>query len=160
MEYGDEGVCEDDTCGRALNPGFRCRGTMIKVDGEGCRCHINPPCSSCVDAIYYCSQCGFETEPPYYDPAPLTPAQEAYYRDLWEKQVKSGADWIEYMHSREPVTEFRARSYSHSNASQRIEGRYPPNMTQAEVLKRVEGTFGGRFTRFGYGFFEYIAATD
>jgi hypothetical protein len=39
-------------------------------------------------------------------------------------------------------------------------GTYPPGMTQEEVRKQVDGSFGGRFTEFGNGRFEFIAYTD
>lgn len=26
-------------------------------DGESCSCHINPPCSACVDSILTCTHC-------------------------------------------------------------------------------------------------------
>jgi hypothetical protein len=50
--------------------------------------------------------------------------------------------------------------YSHTNSSQRCEGVYPDGTTKAQILERVKGTFGGRFTHFGNGKFEYIAYTD
>ena len=52
------------------------------------------------------------------------------------------------------------RVYNHSNSSQRCEGVYPEGTSKADVEARVRGTFGGRFTRFGDGKFEYIAYTD
>lgn len=48
----------------------------------------------------------------------------------------------------------------HTNASQICEGTYPEGMTQAEVEKIVEGSWGGRFVHFGGGKFKYIAYTD
>jgi len=39
-------------------------------------------------------------------------------------------------------------------------GVYPEGATSKDVEARVRGTFGGRFTRFGNGEFEYVAYTD
>lgn len=38
-----------------------CPGTLqIKDVSELCSCHINPPCSACVEAPLECSECGIE----------------------------------------------------------------------------------------------------
>lgn len=50
-----EGKEEGNTCNRD-----GCTGEMeYKKDGV-CSCHINPPCSACVDSILTCNECGFE----------------------------------------------------------------------------------------------------
>lgn len=51
-------------------------------------------------------------------------------------------------------------SFSHTNASMIKRGVYPEGMTQDEVRKQVDGSFGGRFEQFGNGTFEFIAYTD
>lgn len=34
---------------------------MISGKSEGCSCHINPPCSACINAGCVCGECGFDT---------------------------------------------------------------------------------------------------
>lgn len=42
-----------------------CQGVMEEVyDDRGCSCHIHPPCSHCVDMVYCCLVCDFETGGP------------------------------------------------------------------------------------------------
>lgn len=53
-----------------------CSGSFKPSPVVGCSCHINPPCSACVNAGYTCDSCGYETAP-----------QEAYEYHLPEKKV-------------------------------------------------------------------------
>ena len=53
---------EGSTC-----PNAGCNGTMKPSEIVGCSCHINPPCSACVDAGYECVECGWESNP-YEEP--------------------------------------------------------------------------------------------
>lgn len=48
----------------------------------------------------------------------------------------------------------------HSNSSQLCRGVYPEGMTKEQIEPHVKGSFGGRFTAFGGGKFEYVAYTD
>lgn len=54
------------------------------------------------------------------------------------------------------------RIFTHTNSSQLVIGTYDMDagVTKEEVEAQVKGTFGGRFTRFGQGRFEYVAYTD
>jgi hypothetical protein len=63
------GSREGDICNRIAPPdedaplGFRpkpCPGTLQFGDVEGCRCHISPPCNSCVNNPLICDTCGEE----------------------------------------------------------------------------------------------------
>ena len=49
---------------------------------------------------------------------------------------------------------------NNSSSSQICRGVYPEGTTREEVLKLVNGTFGGRFNYFDDGKFEYVAYTD
>jgi hypothetical protein len=50
----DEGqLCRRDGC---------CARIEIKPT-ENCLCHINPPCSGCVEAPLWCPDCGWEAQP-------------------------------------------------------------------------------------------------
>lgn len=56
----DIGLVEGDVCNRE-----GCKGVMREQETDTCcSCHINAPCSHCVDAIYECFECGEETDPP------------------------------------------------------------------------------------------------
>lgn len=38
-----------------------CIGIIDEYEGEGgCTCHINPPCSYCVDSRAYCPECSWD----------------------------------------------------------------------------------------------------
>ncbi len=38
------------------------KGVMILGEVENCSCHIDPPCSACVDNLLICNACDFEEE--------------------------------------------------------------------------------------------------
>ena len=38
-----------------------CNGKLDLAPSKNCSCHINPPCSSCVDAGLVCNACGWES---------------------------------------------------------------------------------------------------
>jgi hypothetical protein len=40
-----------------------CDGIINEIEvGDGCSCHINPPCSYCCNLNQYCDECGWENE--------------------------------------------------------------------------------------------------
>lgn len=39
-----------------------CKGIMEYIRQGACSCHINPPCSACVEAPLMCPLCGAEVE--------------------------------------------------------------------------------------------------
>lgn len=128
-----------------------CIGTIstdAPADHEhGCSCHINPPCGFCTTDWAHCDECGWKaSDDDNYIPVPTEYA--ALYVMERVKPRPLDPRKIDY------------RTTSHSNASQKVTGVYPDGVTRAEVEARVCGTFGGRFTSFGNGKFEYIAYTD
>jgi len=57
-EYTKEhGYEEGDVCNRD-----GCKGMIEAAEVENCSCHINPPCSACVDAGFICPDCGWNSE--------------------------------------------------------------------------------------------------
>lgn len=50
-------LSEGDPC-----PESACAGRMGYHKVADCYCHINPPCSRCVDNPLVCLECGFEAE--------------------------------------------------------------------------------------------------
>jgi hypothetical protein len=130
---------ESDRC-----PEGGCNGNFEYIREKSCSCHINPPCSACVDAPLTCNKCGhIPDEPPYKD-VPVHP----------------GIAMREYKPRPLDKTKIDYRSKMHTGSSMIKEGIYPDDTTQKEVEAVVKGTFGGRFTRFGNGQFTYIAYTD
>ena len=55
---------------------------------------------------------------------------------------------------------YDVRIEEHSNASQRVAGKYVDGATREEVAREHKGSWGGRFESFGNGEFVYIASTD
>lgn len=51
-EFPEGEECPLEECNGELN---------IEIDGVCC-CHINPPCSACVDSKLRCDMCGWEFE--------------------------------------------------------------------------------------------------
>lgn len=49
---------EGDPCPECAKP------TVLHHPGDGCSCHIAPPCGYCVDAYLVCEACGWESEKP------------------------------------------------------------------------------------------------
>ena len=59
-----------------------------------------------------------------------------------------------------PLGRIQYTCHPHTNSSMVKRGTYAEGVTQDEVRQRVDGSFGGRFTHFGNGSFEFITYTD
>ena len=122
-----------------------CPGIIHEREKRSCSCHINPPCSACTDPRAYCEVCGWDSQ----DELPVGNKLEYKYGEYKSKEFKdldrTKIDWI-------PLR--------HTHFSMVKKGVYPEGTTAGEVAEKVKGTFGGRFTSFGNGKFEYIAYTD
>lgn len=141
MEYGyDEG----EECRRQ-----GCNGIIEQRDQDrSCSCHIHPPCSACTEAREYCPECGYERKDDFVmNGYVVSPNKDTGVFRSYEPRPLDNTkiDW---------------HSKSHTYSSMIKEGVYPEGTTMEEVRKAVEGTFGGRFERFGAGKFKYIAYTD
>ncbi len=125
-----------------------CPGTIVLRPAENCSCHIAPPCSSCVERLHHCPVCDWLEDQNFglNDYIVKVDTRTGVYRS-WELRPldPTKIDW---------------HSKSHTHFSMIKEGVYPPGTTQAQVLERVQGTFGGRFEYFDGGRFKYIAYTD
>lgn len=51
------GYEEGEVCNRG-----GCGGIIAESKEGDCSCHINPPCSACVNTHYYCPECGWDEE--------------------------------------------------------------------------------------------------
>ena len=140
------GVCEGDQC-------FRdgCEGIIERHTGEGCSCHLFPPCGDCVEAREYCPECD-------WDGSEQIENINGYVCKIDPKDP-SGA-WLSWKPRPLDPRKIDYRITPHSNSSQLCTGVYPETATRADVEKLVKGTFGGRFTKFRNGEFEYVAYTD
>jgi hypothetical protein len=43
-------------------PECRTIGLVFRFKGDGCSCHINPPCGYCTSSYYACDSCNWEDE--------------------------------------------------------------------------------------------------
>jgi hypothetical protein len=140
MKFGDR---EGDVCWRD-----GCQGVIAIADVEGCSCHISPPCSQCTEPREYCPICDWR-------------AKDEDYRDYAIRvDLDTGMFFAPIKQHPLDPRKISYRIKPHTGASQICEGIYPDGTLQSDVLKLVEGTFGGHFEHFGNGKFKYIAYTD
>ena len=126
-----------------------CDGIIEQSEIDSCSCHINPPCPACTEPRGYCPKCDWdEKEEPVVIPK-TTEADKKFLAELIANRDKPLDN-----------TKINWKSYSHTHFSMIKEGVYPEGTTKAEVLNKVNGTFGGRFEHFGNGRFKFIAYTD
>ena len=124
-----------------------CKGVISLAKQSDCSCHIAPPCGHCVEPKEYCPECDWHAKDD----------EQVSYRHL-------GGGISEMLTGPQPrpldPRKIDYRITTHTNASQLCEGVYPEGATREDVERRVRGTFGGRFERFGDGKFKYVAYTD
>ncbi len=128
-----------------------CQGVIERASGEGCSCHINPPCGDCTEAREFCPVCGWDAR------------DEVEHVNGFVCKVNPadrGGAWLSWKPRPLDPRKIDYRIRPHSNSSQLCEGVYPDGTTRAEVEAVVRGTFGGRFNHFCNGRFEYVAYTD
>ncbi|PBB75174.1 hypothetical protein CK227_10300 [Mesorhizobium sp. WSM4308] len=138
------GYSDGDVCNRAA-----CAGVIEMHKSEDCSCHINPPCFSCTSVTAFCPVCEWEEAD---DPLVVQEIASIHFGNdfAYVERAKRILD----------PTKIDYRIEMHSNASQKVIGVYPDGTTRQEVEAVVKGTFGGRFSSFKDGRFEYIAYTD
>ncbi len=135
----DAGIYEGETCARD-----GCEGVIETRNVECCSCHISPPCSACTEPRNYCDKCGWEESDDEKPPLPI------YTGKPWEPPKPRELD----------PTKIDWHSFEHTHFSMIKRGVYPEGATEADVRKLINGTFGGRFSYFGNGRFEFVAYTD
>jgi hypothetical protein len=128
-----------------------CQGIIQEEGSEGCcSCHISPPCSFCVDDRHYCDSCdwaGIDEQKPVESKSTYK-----YSPYIWKSNTELLA---EMDHSK-----INWVSENHTHFTMKKRGKCPLDATMEEVRKLVDGTFGGRFERFGDGHFLFVAYTD
>jgi len=158
----ESGVLKGEVCNRD-----GCVGVINEHEKEGgCSCHINPPCGYCESDTSFCPLCEWngkderhEYENAIYEQSKNNGSYEMYNRmmderDKWKKQFQAK------MKGELPVDKIEYQILTHTHFTQICEGVYPIGTKREEVLQKVRGTFGGRFTKFDNGVFEYVAYTD
>lgn len=142
------GYEEGAACGRE-----GCVGIIQTKDAENCSCHISPPCYQCTEPREYCPECDWRLVD-----------EETTFNDFKVGPVKPNGAWTHYRPRPLDPTKINWHSKVHTNSSMIKEGVYPQSgddaADRAAVVKEVNGTFGGRFERFGGGQFKFIAYTD
>ena len=131
---------EGDTCPECKEAKLQFRFSS----GTCCSCHISAPCAACVDQKLTCDACGFKDDPEPHRDVPVAP----------------GLAMREYAPRPLDPTKIDWRNEIHTSSSMIKKGVYPEGVSQEEVRKVVNGTFGGRFEYFADGKFKFIAYTD
>lgn len=151
MEHGTE-------CGEVCNR-KGCMGVIeLSETNLSCSCHINPPCSYCVDDRHYCPECNWmaiEEQKDY----PIKGAQGLYNRMMAREE--NHADLInKKMKGLLPIDKLEYLIKPHTHFSMICEGVYPSGTTREDIVKKISSSFGGRFEYFRNNKFKYIAYTD
>jgi len=141
----NHGYEKGDICNRGS-----CTGVIDEHDADrSCSCHISPPCSVCVDDRHYCPECDWQAIDDQKPLSSYSPSKSVYqYKTNAQRLAEMDHSKIDWVHE------------SHTHFSMKKIGKCPLNYTTQQVFDEVKGTFGGRFERFGNGFFTFIAYTD
>jgi len=154
------GLIKGETCNRD-----GCTGIIDEHEtNTSCSCHINPPCSHCVDDRNYCPECDWQGIDEQKQPA-IDKEQQERNRQYYEKQNKEWEVARNLFYNRyagkEAIEKLEMRHEPHTHFTQKVIGVFPKGTeTQSSILPKVIGTFGGRFERWNDYSFSYIAYTD
>jgi hypothetical protein len=154
-----EGYSKGEICNRD-----GCVGVIDEHDLDGgCSCHINPPCSYCETPKEYCPVCGWDAreEKDSYEKR-YAPSEDQLKKWELEREERRKRDDEFYKRWRGelPIEKYEDRHEFHTHFTMIKFGVYPDSMTMDDVRLIVDGSFGGRFERFGNGRFKFIAYTD
>ena len=143
------GLTSGDVCNRDS-----CKGLMIEQDKDTCcSCHINPPCSHCVDMIYECDECGSETEPPSLESTSTT-------------RVNTDSPWMRIKTPQEvfnglPDDVFGYITIPGAYYWMEYKGKYPESMGSADIVEKFNTCFGYKWIKEpGNGVFHIKVYTD
>jgi len=129
----DHGLIEGDICNRN-----GCKGIMGEIEDDTCcSCHINPPCSHCVDMCYRCSECEFETETPECAPALTSKKANPCTRS---KTHQEAFDELS-------ETEFGYVTIAGKYYWMEYRGKYPEGMSPRQILDNFNVCFGFKWLR-------------
>ena len=138
-----EGYFKNEICNRE-----GCTGVIDEIELEGCSCHNNPPCSYCTTNKGYCDTCGWdgEEEQNKLNAGATRDEVETFVKGTRTNKIKYEYNWKPKRLEDLDKTKVDWIAETHTYSSMKKIGVYP--------------AFGGRFTRFDKGEFEYIAYTD
>lgn len=134
------GLIEGDICNRN-----GCKGKMVeKDDGGCCSCHINPPCSYCVNKEYYCSECGEEVGPPEDKGSSSLPTNND--PSPWWR-VKSPKERFDEL----PEGKFGYVTIAGKYYWMEYWGKYPEGMGVSDIVSKFNTCFGYKWIKFPEG---------
>lgn len=129
----DYGLIEGDICNRE-----GCNGVMsLQETDTQCSCHINPPCSHCVDATYSCNVCEFETEKPEID----EPSSNKPIPDIYRRLPDS------VLFDRLPDNEFGYITIAGEYYWMEYKGKYPQGMPAKDIVAKFNTCFGYKWLK-------------
>ena len=133
------------------------KGIMEFPKVENCSCHINPPCSRCLDNRLTCDECGFE-EP---ESEPLPPPSQSQL-DAWDKEREKWEESRRRGHTFEDGGRIFNMSHDGSSGSTMVwTGQYEGDVTAEKIFEYLgDGTFGHRGPSLFNGKFTYTKITD
>lgn len=145
-EFEEGGCCPD----------AECFGILQYPPVQNCSCHINAPCSPCVDNRLKCPDCSWiEPEPEYIQPSQAEKDGWAKYMANWEDARRRGHT---FAHGGRI---FNMREDGRSGSTMVFSGDYEGPVTAADILEYLgDGTFGHRGPSFSGGRFSYTKITD
>ncbi len=143
-----ENVTEGDQCPECKE------GKMLIPKVRNCSCHLNAPCSACVDNPLTCSECDFEHRP---EPEPIN-----------EEQWRHVGGGISERYFTRPSIDLgngkRIFDYdydSSSGSTMAYRGKYEGDVTAQDIISALgDGTFGHRGPCIQNGAFTYTKITD
>jgi hypothetical protein len=126
----------------------KCGGTLHYPKVQGCRCHISPPCSACVDNPLTCNTCGWEEERHAYEPISTEPVTPWVFKKP-SHDLGNGKRIFDYTYD------------SRSGSTMVFKGRYEGEVTPDDIIACLgSGTFGHRGPAMMNGHFTYTKVTD
>lgn len=149
IEKGEK--CNRDGCGGIIDE---------HETDTSCSCHINPPCSHCVDSREFCPVCGWEGRDEQNKPVVTQSAQEFYNKLMDEHDKRRDSFYLKF-NGKANIDKLEMMLEEHTHFSQIVKGVFPTGTeTKDSLLPKVIGSFGGRWRTFTENTFEYVAYTD
>lgn len=121
------GLVDGEICNRD-----GCKGIMQEVDSDSCcSCHIVAPCGHCENKEFECPKCGHIIEPPSFDNWKPT-----NYKQMEPRKTS------EQLYNDLPDNEFGYIPIPGKYYWMEAKGKYPEDMTAAEILSKFNTCFG------------------
>jgi len=131
----ETGLIQGDVCNRN-----GCKGVMQQVHNDtGCSCHICPPCSHCVDMLFECDDCEFNTQDLDEGWSPLvksTSTPPVYKRKSDHERFAELADG-----------EFGYITIPGKYYWMEYKGKYPEEMSTKKILENFNTCFGCKWIK-------------